>query len=568
MTTPIAPVPTREPERGELPFPPGPVEELFRLVVKAARAHQLYLPNNPIYRGAIDAVRAAFGGVWHNTEELVVTFTERDIRWCDYPVVEEPTKSADSLPWLFYKDGVRELRLLKGLEDEELVKLLDIVQRARKSSADEDDLLTLLWEADFVFLRYRYVDLALEPAAPLADGGEPRTVEPGEIRNAAESAVQESRAGAIVNMADFDSTLYFLDEKEIEYLQDEVRREYQHDLRSNVISILFDIFEQQTDKDVRNEVLEHLETVMVYLLAAAHFRGVAYLLRESQSAGQRASALTPDQRERLSQLPVRLSAPDALAQLLQALDEALELPPQDDLLELFEQLRPAALATIFAWIGRLQSQRLKGLLEQAASRLASAATAELVRLILSAEREVAIEAIRRSGALKTQAAVGPLSKVMGLPDVELRQLAVSALTEIASPGALQALERGAEDTDREVRIATVRALAARSYRPVLAKLDGIVKGKSIRDADLTEKMAVFEAFGSLCGDAGIAHLDALLNGKGFLGRRDDAEIRACAAIALGRIGSERAMDVLRKASTEKDVVVRNAVNRALRGATT
>lgn len=568
MTTPIAPVPTREPERGELPFPPGPVEELLRLVVKAARAHQLYLPNNPIYRGAIDAVRTAFGAVWHHTEELVVTFTERDIRWCDYPVVEEPTKSADSLPWLFYKDGVRELCILKGLEDEELVKLLDIVQRARKSSADEDDLLTLLWEADFVFLRYRYVDLALEPAAPLADGGEPRTVEPGEIRNAAESAVQESRAAGIVNMADFDSTLYFLDEKEIEYLQDEVRREYQHDLRSNVISILFDIFEQQTDRGVRNEVLEHLETVMVYLLAAAHFRGVAYLLRESQSAAQRASELTPEQRARLSQLPVRLSAPDALAQLLQALDEALELPPQDDLLDLFEQLRPAALATIFAWIGRLQSQRLKALLEQAASRLASAATAELVRLILSTEREVAIEAIRRSGALKAQAAVGPLSKVMGLPDVELRQLAVHALTEIASPGALQALERGAEDTDREVRIATVRALAARSYRPVLAKLDGIVKGKPIRDADLTEKMAVFEAFGSLCGDAGITHLDALLNGKGFLGRRDDAEIRACAAIALGRIGSERAMDVLRKASTEKDVVVRNAVNRALRGATT
>jgi hypothetical protein len=93
-------------------------------------------------------------------------------------------------------------------------------------------------------------------------------------------------------------------------------------------------------------------------------------------------------------------------------------------------------------------------------------------------------------------------------------------------------------------------------------------GKAIRDADLTEKMALFEAYGSLCGDGGIAHLDGILNGKGFLGRREDPELRACAAMALGRIGSDPAMASLRQAQGEKDVVVRNAVNRALRGPST
>ena len=142
-----------------------------------------------------------------------------------------------------------------------------------------------------------------------------------------------------------------------------------------------------------------------------------------------------------------------------------------------------------------------------------------------------------------------------------------ALTEIGSAGALQALERGVEDSDREVRISTVRAFAARGYKPVLPRVDEAVKGRTIRDADLTEKMAFFEAYGALCGESGIVFLDSVLNGKGFLGRREDSEIRACAAIALGRIGTEKARETLRKASSEKDVVVRNAVNRALRGAT-
>jgi HEAT repeat protein len=208
------------------------------------------------------------------------------------------------------------------------------------------------------------------------------------------------------------------------------------------------------------------------------------------------------------------------------------------------------------------------LLESAAERLASLNTSELVRLILAPEREVALEAIRRAGALKTPAAVQSLSKVLAGPDVELRQLAVHALTEIGSPSALQALERGVEDSDREVRISTVRAFTSRGYRLVLPRIDSVVKGKGIRDADLTEKMAFFEAFGALAGDPGVEYLDSVLNGKGFLGRREDSELRACAAIALGRISTANAASVLRKSSSEKDVVVRNAVNRALRGATT
>ena len=42
-------------------------------------------------------------------------------------------------------------------------------------------------------------------------------------------------------------------------------------------------------------------------------------------------------------------------------------------------------------------------------------------------------------------------------------------------------------------------------------------------------------------------------------------MRACAAMALGRVGTDGATASLRRAGNEKDVVVRNAVNKALRG---
>lgn len=557
----------REPEPPEPPFAPAPIEELLRLIVKAARAHQLYLPNNPIYRGAIEALRGGFAPIWSETEELVLTFGETDIKWFGAPVYGDGTKSSDSLAWMFYKDGVRELRIEKGFEENEIIKFLELVQRARKGSPDEDDLVTMLWEADLSHLKYRYIDLLSEGGGgdDLADGGDGQPASADNVRAAAQEAVEESRAGGVVNMADFDSTLYFLDPREIEYLQDEVRREYEQDLRANITCALLDIFEQQADPDIRAEVLEDLQTLMVYLLTSGHFRGVAQLLKESKSATTRAQNVTDDQRERLANLTERLSAPEALSQLLQALDDAPVTPPREELVELFDELRPTALATVFEWLPRTHNDRVRPLLEAAADRLASANTTELVRLISAPEREVSGEAIRRAGALKTPAAVLALSKVMGEPDVARRQIAVQALTEIGSPGALQALEKAVEDADREVRINAVRALTSRNYRPVLPRLEAAVRGKNVRDADLTEKMVFFEGYGALCGDAGVPHLDAILNGKGFLGRREEPEIRACAAIALGRIGTPKAHESLRKASAEKDVVVRNAVSRALRG---
>jgi hypothetical protein len=560
VTTPTAPAQVEELEPVPPPFDPALVEELLRLFGKAARAHQLYLPNNPVYNSAHDALRGGFSPLWEETDELALAFTEHEVRWEGVPVLSEASRGGDSLPWLYYKDGVREQRFLRGFETEELDKLLGIMKRERKASPEEDDLLTLLWEGDFEFLRYRYVDLALEGAPVIAEG---ETVRNDEERPPVEEDDEPLRAG-VVNMSDFDGTLYFLDEREIEYLQTEVDREYRADLRQNVMSILLDIFEQQA-ADVREEVIELLDVLMIHMLSAGQFPNVAFLIRESQLAASRAPDLAPAHAARLAEIPTRLSAREPLTQLLQSLDETEPLPPMADLVQLFEQLRGPALATVLEWITRIQTPKLRPMLEEAATRLAAQNTADLVKLILSPEPAVALEATRRSGSLRTPAAVSPLTKVLQDGEPAHRTAAAIALGEIGSPGALQSLERGLDDEEREVRVATVRALAARGYRPVLPKLDAIVKGKAMRDAHLTEKMAMFEAFGALCGDEGVATLDGMLHGKSLFGRREDAEMRACAAVALGRIASPRAQESLRRAVGEKDVVVRNAVNRALRG---
>ncbi|MGK2963658.1 MAG: HEAT repeat domain-containing protein [Gemmatimonadaceae bacterium] len=551
-------------DREELPFDIAVVVDLMRSFEKALRAHQLYLPNNPMHTRAVDVVRSAFARAWNEADSIVIQITDSDLRWSGHPVLEEPGRNSDSIPWMLYKDGIRELVFHKGFEEKELFVLLTLMQRSRLASANDDDLLTFLWEHDFTRLQYRYIDLAVDSGGSMeGTRGEFRekVVSPGEVENDAQQLASSSMA----RMDEYDSTLYFLDDSEIEYLQSEIRRDFGTDLRGQVIASLLDTYELETDPTVREEIAGILDNLFLLLLSVGQFSTAAFLIREATKTATRAIAILPAENQRLMELVDRLSDRDALDQLLHALEETPLRPPQTDLHELLSQLKPGALETVLSWIGRSRNAELRALLESAGSGLAAAHTAELVRLIGSENPVVSFEAIRRSGAMRTSAAVSALAGVISSGNPEMRLAGVAALSEIGSPGAMQVLERALFDDDRDIRVATVRVLGARNHRGALKAIEDHLRSRELKESTLAEKMAFFESYGAICGDDGVPLLAEILSSRRILGRREDGEVRACAAMALGKIGSDLAMTALQRGLSDKDAVVRNAVSRAVRG---
>ena len=562
MTTSVPPK-VEDQALSEPSFPIIHVTDLLKTFVKAVRAHQLYLPNNPMHARSLEALKEAFATLWTQTDELVLQVDETRLKWEGRVVLDEGDRTSDNVVWLFYKDGIRELTLLQGFENEDLNTLFDILQRVRKAGVDDDDLLTLMWEREFETLQYRYVDLTVE-SGPGVESME-RAEQKDKLLSPQEAeSGPESTTSSLAKMDDFDSALYFLDDGEVEYLHSEIKREFSTDLRPAVIASLLDVFELQKDPTVREEICGLLDYFLLVLLSTAQYRNAAYLLREAGVTAGRAPDLLEPQKQRLLQLGELMSDPKPLGQLLQALEDSPLRAPQMELDELFGILQPRALETILGWIGKSKNGQLKMLLEVAAGRLASANSGELIRLIGSDDEAVVLEAIRRAAALKTPAAVPALGKMLTVGEPEMRVAAVTALTEIGSPGAMQMLERALTDEDREVRIVAVRAIGAKMTRSALPKIELALKGKDLRETNLTEKMAFFEAYGALCGEGGVPFLDGLLHAKGFMGKKDDPEMRACAAMALGKIGSAKAMESLNRAASEKDVIVRNAVSRAIR----
>jgi hypothetical protein len=456
--------------------------------------------------------------------------------------------------------------LKPGVEEAEIVRFLSVLHKARTMQADApDDLLTLLWGEDFQFINYTFRELASENAAPIEKDAHVPEITPSDVRARVQAEAPPPKQAGVVSMEDFDTTLYFLDDKEIEYLQREIEREYAQDLRRNVLSMLFDLLELQTYGTVRAELLSILENFIPYLLGAGDFRSVAYILKETRVIQQRARELIPEHRQALEDMPQRLSQQEALSQLLQSLDEATVHPSEEELGELFAELRPAALLTLMAWVSRLTNARVRGLVQTSAERLAQANVAEVLRALSSDDLAAQLEMVKLAGRLKLQGAVDGMARLLDSGDRALKLAVVDALITIGSPGAMRLMEKGIDDADRDVRIAVVKYLAQRGHRNAFPRVDAAVTGGKLKDVDLTEKMAFFEAYGALAGAAGIPILEKMLIGKGgLLSRKEDPETRACAAMALGRIRSPEARAVLDKASQDKEPLVRNAVSRALR----
>jgi hypothetical protein len=536
----------------------------MQVLSKGIRATQLYLPNNPVYQRAVDNIRAAFRQIWQATEDLVFDIGETELRWEDNVVYSQDQRS-ESIAWTLFKDGVRSLSFRPGVEETEIVRFLGVLQQARNLQADApDDLLTLLWAQDFQLISYTFRELVSENAVPIQPGAPVPTAPPSQLRQYVQEEAPPPKREGLVSIDDFDTTLYFLEDAEIDYLKRDVEREYSQDLRRNVLSMLFDLLELQTYSTVRAELLSILENFIPYLLGAGDFRSVALILRETRTVLDRARELIPEHRTALEALPTRLSQSDALSQLLQSLDEAAVHPTEEDLAELFQELRPEALATLVGWIAKLHNERVKDLVGGAAARLAQANAPEVLKALASPDQGTQLEMVKLAGRLKLAGAADGMEPLLQAGDRGLKLAVVEALTAIASPSAMRLLEAAIDDAERDVRIAAVRFLAGRAYRNAASRIEAMVTGAKLRDADLTEKMAFFEAFGTLVGPRGIATLDKMLIAKGLLGKKEDPETRACAAMALGKIRTAEARAVLERAAQDKEPLVRNAVSRALR----
>jgi len=136
-------------------------KSLIQTLLQTMKAYRLYDSNHPILTKFLERLRKDFDRYFEEFDSLFFQVAEGRLIYRG-KVVYESVDQKESLAFLFYKDGIREIRFFKGLEFDEIVDFLDIIRKSDVVNRLEDDLVTLLWEKDFPHITFTSVDDFLE----------------------------------------------------------------------------------------------------------------------------------------------------------------------------------------------------------------------------------------------------------------------------------------------------------------------------------------------------------------------------------------------------------------------
>ena len=535
---------------------------------RVLEALALHGPGDPELEERWESLTRSLYATWARLPYLVLDVGPEGLRW-DAELLSPSTAEPGVLATLLAEAGVRSLTVIPGAELEEVKRFVTVLHQARALTPDdEDDLTTLLWKEDFERIHYSVEEGPAKDARAITEPGSGPA--PPQAQVVREQVRKEAKAprppDGIVRLEKFDSTLYFLDRHEIEYLTEGIQREYAEDQSRNVVDLLLDTLEHHSEGAVRAETIEVLTELLPHLLGNGRFRTAAHMLREISRYTETAQDLLAGERKALIGLTLSLSQSAALAQLFHTLEDAdLELS-DESLGDLLEQLLPETLPTILLWPKRLTRHEARTALRAAVVRIVRAQPAALRHALASDDKSVVYRALRLVSRLKLESATEFVSELEADADSRVRAAVVGALASVGTAKAFRRLIRLIRDPAIDVRVAVLDALVRRPFASALAPVEQMIREPDLDERDLSEKRALFEAYGAMAGPGGVTLLAPLLAGKGGLRRRRaSSDTRACAAVALGKIGTPAARAALERGARDRDPVVRNAAGKALRG---
>ena len=132
-------------------------------LAKAARAHRLYASNNATLRRMLEELDVSFQDLLAHEQRVALNVRRTSFELDGNPVLTEEHLD-ESLPYAFYRDGIRRLAFSQGLTREELTNMLQATAQRLHYGGLGEDIVSLLWRLDLEHIDYVVVDTAFAAA--------------------------------------------------------------------------------------------------------------------------------------------------------------------------------------------------------------------------------------------------------------------------------------------------------------------------------------------------------------------------------------------------------------------
>ena len=547
------------------------------LLSRTLKTCRLYDGANPTVARFRDELSASLNHLTEVHGSLHFKITSEDLLYDETSMY--PAKSRDdNLALPFYRDGIHAITFHPGVERRETDSVVDALLKVTGQNAGDDDLVTLLWEAQLSHVEMEYVpaegDLGASVGAevsspvPWPKSGAATAGGSEEGESSGPGAAATATDGGQTTRSDDWSTGNLTIEVEAAFAELEAsmageagrflaQHQAEHD--QSLVEIAIGIADaclasnlQQSDRD---EIARFLPRALRQSASEGTWRQAGATLALLNRCGSKEWSAETFAQEILQ--PISITA--AVEKLDQQDSQGVK-----EFLDFARELGDPAVDLLNLVLGESKVRRTRRLLAEAVTDLCRSNPERLAPWLADPRWYVVRNIIHILGWIGGPQIVGLLQTAARHPEPKVRHEVVSALGQLDLKLSRPLLIKMLDGAATRLFSLILHQLSSRRDSATARLLLGFLQDPKFEQRPIEEKRAIYSALSATGGDEILPELEAeLLKGNWFT--RTQETHRQAIARCIGRLGTPAAKEMLERGVESKRAVVRRACEEALAG---
>jgi hypothetical protein len=524
---------------------------LIQTFLQTLKAFRLYEANHPILSKFLERVRKDFDQYFDEFDSFSLQIGEHRLYYRGN-VVYENQDIKESLAFVFFKDGIRELQFSKGLEFREMMDFLNIVRKSDFLNRMEDDLVTLLWEKDFSHITFVTVDEFLEGSGIYVPATEEDLIKRSEYKGSWEEWTQErtdegqaesSHAPVAegleqaINPAPGQSLVQACqltpEEKEAIHREahQEQQSEYIYVLIDNLIEILLHLVE---DVDAYENMISYFDRVIEYLLEQKEV-GKAVTLLKSLNDTMESMVLKDKQIFAIRRILEKSSSPHHIELLGKTMKGNGEVH-SEPILQYLRFLTKQAVEPLCLLLGELESGKWRKTICDQVAELSRGEIQPLSKFLSDRNPFLVCHILYILGRIGDPSALKHLGNLVTHGDLKVREETLQVLNKFGEKGR-DLIQKFLRDSVSGIRAKAALLLARNAKAEAVKPLTEIILSEDFYQRDYEEKASFFRALGETGSKEVIPILKKITKKRRWFQKAKWGEMRQCATHTLKMMGA-------------------------------
>jgi hypothetical protein len=526
-------------------------KSLIQTFLQTLKAFRLYEANHPILSKFLERLRKDFDQYFGEFDSFSLQIGEHRLYYRGN-IVYESEDVKESLAFLFFKDGIREIQFSKGLEFKEMIDFLNVVRKGDLLNRMEDDLVTLLWEKDFSHITFTAVDEFIEGGATLVPATEEDLIKGSEYKGSWDEGLQEKADEAqtesssipvreglerVINPAQGQSLVQAcqLTPEESEAIDREARQEEQADyiytLINNLIEILLHLGE---DADAYENMISYFDRVIEYLLDQKEV-GKAVSLLSSLDETMESIMMKDKQIFAIQRILENSSSPRSIELLGKAMKGNGEVH-SESILEYLRFITKQAVGPLCLLLGELESGKWRKTICDQLTKLCRQEIQPLRKFLSDHNPLLVCQILYILGNIGDPSAVNYLGDLVTHKDLKVREETLLILSKFGGKGK-DLMQQFLMDSISGIRAKAALLLARNAKGEAVKPLTDIILSEDFYKRDYKEKASFFRALGETGAKEVIPTLKGISKKRRLFQREKWNEMRQCADNTLKMLGA-------------------------------